>query len=99
MSDQEWYAFWKYDKYGVFPYFLGGRLIRITDAGRVMVMGYGKASFVPLMIVPLSTGLEIQRELDVLAQNYQMEQGALRINYLSKIRKIIPFKLDIGGSK
>lgn len=83
VSNLNLYGFWKYDQ---FPYILGDQITRITSTGRIETVNYGKGStFLPIVIVPLDTGIRVQKVLDSYYEEYRMDLEALKKKYDDKI--------------
>lgn len=68
--NQELYAFWKYD---LFPYTLGGKVVKFAAGGLVQVEGYGNMLFRPIGIVQYDEGVEIMSKIKKIKEEHKAE--------------------------
>ena len=85
--DQKLYAFWKYD---LFPYLLGGEVVRIDAGGYVEPLGYGKMKVKPLIILPFERGEEIMRNLQGQKGSYKVEKDRIQNLFIDSIVRNFP---------
>lgn len=79
------FAFWPYD---AFPFVLGSEATKMNDEGRVYVPAYqGWVS--PTKLVPVKTGREIKKSLDVLVTKKREAQKELDEEFDGRARALI----------
>lgn len=84
------YAFWKYD---LFPYVLGGRLIKIHKNGFAEIEGYGFYRFKPILVLPEDEGLRKKELLDNLKTEYDTFMREQRKKWTKQASNIIGLDL------
>jgi hypothetical protein len=83
------FAFWRYD---MFPYVLGGKIIRRFKDGTVEVEGYGPGFyFKPIKVMPYKQGESIWNALTDLRENKRTMEKALDTMFTKSAREIAPF--------
>jgi len=85
--EQALYGFWKHD---LFPYCLGGEIVKFDKDGTIETKGYGKGlSFKPLLIVPKEEGMRLNLLLDEIKQRRSQELDDLNKRFAADVGDII----------
>lgn len=78
------FAFWRYD---LFPFWLGGTVVRMSENGSVETKEFGKGYwFKPYFIVPVSKGRMLKEKLDALRAEHHAATKTFNDEWAAKVR-------------
>ena len=91
------FAFWRYDQ---FPYVLGGPVVGGPDStGLVQVKGYaterpdgtyGGGWFMPLLLVSVESGEQINKQLEGIRERYRAAQARTTKTFEKELAGMVP---------
>lgn len=84
------YAFWKYDLY---PFVLGGHVVKMREDGSVETKEYGHGSyFKPILIMPSGPGEKLAAEIKELGRAHSDAIAELNREWRNKIPACVNWK-------